>query len=66
MSLQEIFQRVQSWLAELWSYPIPWETLPLGGHNRCCHGCLYSLGYIYDVFWQEGRSSYGYGNKEGF
>ena len=27
MSLQEIFQRVQSWLAELWSDPIPWETL---------------------------------------
>jgi hypothetical protein len=27
MSLQEIFQRVQGWLAELWSYPIPWVTL---------------------------------------
>jgi hypothetical protein len=27
MSLQEIFGRVQGWLAELWSYPIPWETL---------------------------------------
>jgi hypothetical protein len=27
MSLQEIFQNVQSWLAGLWSYPIPWGTL---------------------------------------
>jgi hypothetical protein len=27
MSLQEIFQNIQGWLAELWSYPIPWGTL---------------------------------------
>ena len=27
MSLQEIFQNVQSWLAGLWSYPIRWGTL---------------------------------------
>jgi hypothetical protein len=27
MSLQEIFQKVQSWLTELWSYLIPRTTL---------------------------------------
>jgi hypothetical protein len=27
MSLQEIFQNIQGWLVELWSYPIPWGTL---------------------------------------
>ena len=27
MSLQEIFQNIQGWLSELWSYPIPWGTL---------------------------------------
>jgi hypothetical protein len=27
MSLQEIFQGVQGWLAELWHYPIPWGAL---------------------------------------
>jgi hypothetical protein len=27
MSLQEIFHKVQGWLAELWNYPIPWGTL---------------------------------------
>ncbi|SDJ17696.1 MULTISPECIES: hypothetical protein [Bradyrhizobium] len=27
MSLQEIFQDIQGWLAELWNYPIPWGML---------------------------------------
>jgi len=27
MSLQEIFHKVQGWLAELWNYPIPWGAL---------------------------------------
>ena len=27
MSLQEIFQNVQSWLTGVWSYSIPWGTL---------------------------------------
>jgi hypothetical protein len=27
MSLQDIFQNVQSWLAGLWTYPILWGTL---------------------------------------
>ena len=29
MSLQEIFQQVQGWLAGLWSHPIPWWTIIL-------------------------------------
>jgi hypothetical protein len=27
MLLQEIFQNIQGWLVELWSYSIPWGTL---------------------------------------
>jgi hypothetical protein len=27
MSLQEIFHKVQGWLAELWNYSIPWGAL---------------------------------------
>lgn len=27
MSLQEVFQKVQDGLAELWTYPIPWGAL---------------------------------------
>ncbi len=45
MSLQEIFQKVQGWLAELRNYPIPWWTIILwSGIAACCFiACLFLM-----------------------